>query len=344
MKNFNLVKSLIEQLKTNAENEFELHRIKVLERDLLEGLPEVKVIDETHQEFNGVIYKMACDGHFNSGSTYSLHRNVWQYYHGAIPKGNYLIHHKDWDKSNNSISNLQLLTKTEHGKIHNPLGQMNGMPNEKEFTCDICGKKFIKLDVGQKSHYCSKRCLEKAKQLRLTKTLICKNCGKEFTARKYDNRTKFCSHKCAQEFNHAKAVEIKKCVVCGKEFEAYKYRKQEACSAECGNKWRTIKNTVVKKCPSCGKEFTTASKKKIYCDECRDKRRAEGRNQSNKLQIRYQQAYEVRSCPICGKKFSVLKQEKKECCSRTCRSRLRAIRESERKKIELTATQISLFK
>ena len=55
--------------------------------------------------------------HDSAGSGRRLHRDVWEFYNCKIPKG-YDVHHKDGDKSNNEISNLQLLTKKEHGEIH----------------------------------------------------------------------------------------------------------------------------------------------------------------------------------------------------------------------------------
>ena len=58
-----------------------------------------------------------------------LHRMIWEdYYKFSIPKG-YEIHHKDGDKTNNCIMNLQLLRKTEHLSLHN-LGQNHGVVGE----------------------------------------------------------------------------------------------------------------------------------------------------------------------------------------------------------------------
>ena len=45
------------------------------------------------------------------------HRMIWEKYHGKIPKG-YIIHHKDKNRLNNDISNLKLITRGEHSKIH----------------------------------------------------------------------------------------------------------------------------------------------------------------------------------------------------------------------------------
>ena len=66
-------------------------------------------------EFNGKRYvKDLKTGYYlchdESGSGTRLHRDVWEFYNCKIPNG-YEVHHKDHDKSNNDIENLQLLEK-----------------------------------------------------------------------------------------------------------------------------------------------------------------------------------------------------------------------------------------
>lgn len=46
------------------------------------------------------------------------HRFVWEQANGPIPEG-FQIHHIDGDKTNNKLSNLQLLSNSEHQKLHN---------------------------------------------------------------------------------------------------------------------------------------------------------------------------------------------------------------------------------
>ena len=46
-----------------------------------------------------------------------LHRVIFEDFYGEIPKG-YVIHHKDGDKLNNCIMNLQLLSDSEHKSLH----------------------------------------------------------------------------------------------------------------------------------------------------------------------------------------------------------------------------------
>lgn len=48
-----------------------------------------------------------------------MHRYVWEKEKGKIPAG-WDIHHKDENKSNNHISNLECLPKSEHTRLYSP--------------------------------------------------------------------------------------------------------------------------------------------------------------------------------------------------------------------------------
>jgi transcriptional regulator with XRE-family HTH domain len=75
-----------------------------------------------------------------------------------------VVHHKDGDKSNNNIDNLEILTKAEHNKIHN-----GGKAKTIRITCAYCGKKVLKkyrqvgtkIKNGQKDFYCNRSCMGK---------------------------------------------------------------------------------------------------------------------------------------------------------------------------------------
>lgn len=54
---------------------------------------------------------------FLNGKNQHIHRLQWLKYHGDIPKG-YVIHHKDGNKLNWNIDNLELLSRSEHIKEH----------------------------------------------------------------------------------------------------------------------------------------------------------------------------------------------------------------------------------
>ena len=51
------------------------------------------------------------------GKIVYLHRHIWEEKFGEIPKG-FIIHHKDGNTKNNLIENLQIMTQSEHLKLH----------------------------------------------------------------------------------------------------------------------------------------------------------------------------------------------------------------------------------
>ena len=56
------------------------------------------------------------------GMTYGerelMHRYVWRFYNGEIKEG-YDVHHRDRDRTNNRIGNLEVISKSEHSKLYN---------------------------------------------------------------------------------------------------------------------------------------------------------------------------------------------------------------------------------
>jgi HNH endonuclease len=70
------------------------------------------------------------DGEWNHGAVFvpgwgelhdpfpqPMHRKVWEDAHGDIPDG-HLIHHIDGDPSNYALENLQMLTYSQHQRLH----------------------------------------------------------------------------------------------------------------------------------------------------------------------------------------------------------------------------------
>jgi len=57
--------------------------------------------------------------HQTRGKRTLLHRDVWEFYKGPIPKG-WDIHHIDLDRENNAIENLECLPKAEHTSKYSP--------------------------------------------------------------------------------------------------------------------------------------------------------------------------------------------------------------------------------
>lgn len=88
-------------------------------------------------EFNGRKYTIKPDGYFRAteGDRSLLHRDMWEFYVGPIHDG-WDVHHKDENKSNNTIENYECLPKGDHTRIHNPM-----QPTVVKF-CAHCGEQL----------------------------------------------------------------------------------------------------------------------------------------------------------------------------------------------------------
>lgn len=88
-----------------------------------------------------------------NGKEYWLHRWLWERYKGPIPPG-YVVHHKDENKLNFAIENLELLSISTHRKLHmkgNQLARGNQNTKRKENTgskkyCPKCKTVKVKKD------------------------------------------------------------------------------------------------------------------------------------------------------------------------------------------------------
>lgn len=148
---------------------------------------------EKYQFFNGKRYTRQPDGHYRDHKGNYLHRVIWEFYNGKIPHG-YLIHHKDLNPANNSIENLQLMSKIEHNKLHSEIRQ------PEIYTCENCGKIFERKHKGKPNRFCCRNCAYAWHFKNSREVRICVECGKEFLAYK-KGKTKYCSKECIAKLN-----------------------------------------------------------------------------------------------------------------------------------------------
>lgn len=158
--------------------------------------------------FNGIKYYKQASGYYQRAETAKrnrenierrLHRAIWKFYNGEIPKG-YHIHHKDENKENNDIDNLELLSPSEHQKKHikkskiwwqtleGKIANKRGVENAKQWHSSEIGKEWH--SKHQKEYINKIRTVE-----------ICKECGRTFGTFK-DKRHQVYCRKCRDKFAH----------------------------------------------------------------------------------------------------------------------------------------------
>ena len=166
--------------------------------------------------------------YLNSTIRKRLHRYVWEHEAGAIPKG-YHIHHIDGDKSNNDISNLALITASNHERLH---GQEQKRIEQSKKAIEIArvyAIKWHKSEAGRKWH------AEIAKGRKPPRSeKVCEVCGAKFEG---THKQRFCSNACKSKYRRiTKADCIKKiCPICNKEFDTNKFAPSTYCSKECAS-------------------------------------------------------------------------------------------------------------
>lgn len=171
----------------------------------------------------------------------SLHRYTRSKHNWEIPNW-WVIHHKDWNKENNVIDNLELMNKSQHLSIH----QVEKMKDE------VYKTKLVKqlMDVNDlakawhwteewkrwhKQHW--KNCWTEDKRKKRETTKICKNCWKEYNTLLPSSM--YCSHKCNQKYKNKTwyyNTDKRICKFCWEEFITNRFRKTQYCWYSCASK------------------------------------------------------------------------------------------------------------
>jgi hypothetical protein len=82
----------------------------------------------------------------------------WEQANGTIPSG-YAVHHRDEDPTNDDLSNLKLLSTTEHRHYHGLRLHAEAGLRRIEYRCGTCGRSFWARErTGRQQRYCSADC------------------------------------------------------------------------------------------------------------------------------------------------------------------------------------------
>lgn len=197
---------------------------------------EIKVISETIQEYKGTRY-YKCGPYFQRRGK-RLHVRVWEDHYGRVPKG-FHLHHKDCDRSNNEIANLELMTAHDHMVHHTHTPEARMYQKEHIKTMQDLATDWHRSKEGRAWH--SEHAKEQWKKKEPVK-YVCSCCGKEFeTTNRYSpSQNAFCSNKCRAKYRRDSGVDNIEaiCEYCGKTYIKSKYSRQRFCGRECGRKHR----------------------------------------------------------------------------------------------------------
>lgn len=180
-----------------------------------------------YQEFNGIrFYRSSTTGYWERarGVPRKMHVYVWEFYNKCRLPDGYCIHHKDKDRGNNSIENLELMNFSEHAQHH---------AKEKDLTTFVAkSKEWHSSKTGMQHH--RENGLTTSSQWP-TKEYTCIECGNKFVMKSPRTDYKFCCNACRASFRRKSGVdnEERKCVVCGETFVVNRYRKTICCSRAC---------------------------------------------------------------------------------------------------------------
>lgn|SRR5882724_2693727 len=160
-----------------------------------------------------------------------LHVAVWEHHHGPVPK-DYHIHHKDKGFEDNSIENLEMLSRKEHGARHrgdDMERKVKQMDYARKFASEWHGsEEGLAWHSEHGKHTWDNREREKL--------IVCVECGKESLSYFGDQPDlRFCSRVCTNRYNHRtkRYHETRTCIVCGNSFIIKKSLKQQSCSRKC---------------------------------------------------------------------------------------------------------------
>ena len=185
-------------------------------------------------------YRDESTGYYVSNHGEHMQDFVWKSFKhlDVIPEG-YKVQHKDGNKANNKIPNLELVatqseTAVETSNVENEVVvEQISMTSVQEKA-----KSWHKSKAGRKWH--SEILTRQHKEGIFKKNLICSNCGKEFLGEHHSGTNQFCSATCKSQYRRKNGLDLveKICPVCDKTYMTNKFRPAKSCSRSCSSKIR----------------------------------------------------------------------------------------------------------
>lgn len=193
------------------------------------GSKRTIVHSDTKQEFNGKLY-YKCGRYFSRSANKGekrLHRIVWEYHKGKIKDG-MQIHHVDEDTSSNDIENLDIISASDHTKLHAKSESRMNHARQLGKKYQHRTKEWHGSPDGLQWH---KQHYQKTKDAMHIKTI--RECS--FCSNKHETEAKkehaFCSNKCKTAYRRESVLdnESRECIKCARKFQANKYSTRKNC-------------------------------------------------------------------------------------------------------------------
>lgn len=183
-------------------------------------------------EFNGVVFVRYPNAKRPTDRKYfraqiSLHREIWKKTHGVIPKG-HDIHHVDGDYNNNSIENLECLTREQHFSKHSALSKIN--PDKDKYKNS---RMWHKTQEAFEWHsITAKNSWKHRKKI----TVKCLQCNKSHQSHSTSStKNNFCSGYCSTKYRRLSGIDdvTSNCAICDKKINYNKYKPKVTCGKIC---------------------------------------------------------------------------------------------------------------
>jgi hypothetical protein len=125
----------------------------------------------------------------------SLHVAVWEHHHGPRPAG-FQVHHKDDNPANNTIDNLELVSRSDHARHHALKRIAAGTLKPPTVKALAAAAEWHRTDAGRA--WASRNSRNIWEKHNSKSDLLCTICGGSYAGYAHFRRKGYCSPACSQ--------------------------------------------------------------------------------------------------------------------------------------------------
>ena len=165
------------------------------------------------------------------------YRQKWERANGPIPFG-HEIHHRDGNRRNHALSNLELVSPAEHIDRHRALGSLSSPARLAHL--DKVRPKAAAWHASPEGRAWHREHGVKTWTARVPVQRECIRCGRPFMSVTHRENDRYCSNACKAAWRRLSGIddESRTCAKCGRTFTANRYSKTFLCSRQCGGRPR----------------------------------------------------------------------------------------------------------